>query len=393
MTLSSKGKIVDGCAGPGGWSEGLRMLGLAEVGIEWDEEACATARAAGHQRIMADVAALDPLDFAPCVGLIFSPPCPTFSNAGKKAGSRDMEHVVACALEIGAGNDTRAEHRGLCEDERSLLSVEPLRWALALKPKWIALEQVPPVLELWTLFAQILEQHGYYTWAGVLEAERYGVPQTRERAILMAHRERPVQPPQPTHQRYVYGERQRHDVTLEGEVLPWVSMAEALGWGMTERPCITLTAGSGRQGGPDPLDGGSGARATLRAERNRGAWALDRRQGGAPVRTMAEPAHTMSSSGLAKGRDVWVHERPATTIAGDPRVFQPGGHQPGQQSQNAVRVTVEEAATLQSFRPGYPWQGVKSKVYQQIGNAVPPLLARAVLAELVDPVEEMQDAA
>jgi DNA (cytosine-5)-methyltransferase 1 len=389
---TAHGLIIDQFAGPGGWSEGLKALGYSELGIEWDEDACATARAAGHERLLADVAALTPSDFAPCWGMIGSPPCPTFSNAGKGAGRRDMEHVIACALELAAGNDTRAEHRAACEDERSMLVVEPLRWALALRPEWIALEQVPPVLELWTMFGHILEQHGYSVWVGVLEAERYGVPQTRERAILMASRVRTVHPPRPTHQRYVGGQPQRHDVTLEGEILPWVSMAEALGWGMTERPSITLTAGSNRQGGPDPLDGGSGARATLRQERERGAWALR-------MTTMPNSAKRPVDAASCQ----WVHERPSTAVCGDPRIFPPGwrgspedyasGDGPTRAGTNAIRVTQEEAAILQSFRSDYPWQGNKSKQFQQIGNAVPPLLARAVLAELAVDVEEARDAA
>jgi hypothetical protein len=28
--------VPDGFAGPGGWAEGLRLLGLTEVGMEWD---------------------------------------------------------------------------------------------------------------------------------------------------------------------------------------------------------------------------------------------------------------------------------------------------------------------------------------------------------------------
>jgi DNA (cytosine-5)-methyltransferase 1 len=39
-------KILDLFAGPGGWSEGLRLLGLADVGIETDDATCATRAAA-----------------------------------------------------------------------------------------------------------------------------------------------------------------------------------------------------------------------------------------------------------------------------------------------------------------------------------------------------------
>ena len=74
-------RIVDTFAGPGGWDEGMRMLGLGDViGIEWDTAACATAEAAGHRRIQADVAALDPLGW-PCWGKVSSPPCQACSRS------------------------------------------------------------------------------------------------------------------------------------------------------------------------------------------------------------------------------------------------------------------------------------------------------------------------
>src|SRR6202008_4622511 len=102
------GRIVD-LFGGGGWEEGLRELGYTAVGIDTDAWACATARAAGHERVEADIAALDPLAFAPVWGLIGSPPCQASSTAGKGLGRQDKPRVIACAHELAIGNDTRAD--------------------------------------------------------------------------------------------------------------------------------------------------------------------------------------------------------------------------------------------------------------------------------------------
>lgn len=46
-------------------------------------------------------------------------------------------------------------------------------------------------------------------------------------------------------------------------------------------------------------------------------------------------------------------------------------------------ISVREAARLQSFQDSYIFKGTKDSLYQQIGNAVPPLLARAVAERLL----------
>jgi DNA (cytosine-5)-methyltransferase 1 len=92
-------------------------------------------------------------------------------------------------------------------------------------------------------------------------------------------------------------------------------------------------------------------------------------------------------SGLVVDDVSWVRERPATTALGDPRIGRPGhkGREAGGESHYAVdsvRITIEQAAVLQSFPPDYPWRGTKTARFRQVGDAIPPLLARHVLAAL-----------
>lgn len=50
-----------------------------------------------------------------------------------------------------------------------------------------------------------------------------------------------------------------------------------------------------------------------------------------------------------------------------------------------------EAARLQSFPDTYKFYGTKDSVYQQIGNAVPPLLGRAVAETVLDMLGNQED--
>jgi DNA (cytosine-5)-methyltransferase 1 len=93
---------------------------------------------------------------------------------------------------------------------------------------------------------------------------------------------------------------------------------------------------------------------------------------------------------MAERRPEWTGRRPATTVLSTPRISAPSARdrdpswRPGEkwppQFKNAVRISVEEAATLQGFRPGYPWQGSRTRCFLQIGNAVCPPLAELVVA-------------
>lgn len=368
-------KIVEMFAGPGGWSEGARQAGVEGVGIEWEPDACATRQAAGHLTVRADLFDYELPERVRLDGLIASPPCPLFSSAGKGEGGEWLD-----ALCLSAQNDQLTPDG--CPPEAAL-TLTPMRWALKHRPTWIAWEQVPAVLPIWRACATRLRAEGWYAWAGVLCAADFGVPQTRNRAFLIASKDKPVAPPTPTHSELA-------EPSLFGEIKPWVSMAEALGWGLVQRPAFTVA--SGTTGGPDVI-GGSGARNAIReAQLSDEEWVkcaeIDSGQNW--KRSIGQPAPTLTGKSPRQwviGVDTdWCWTRPATTACGDPRLGEPGhrdrdGGEP-QFKPDAIKLSVQEAAALQSFPADYPWQGSKTSKFHQIGNAVPPMLAKAIIEVL-----------
>jgi DNA (cytosine-5)-methyltransferase 1 len=306
-------RAIDLFAGPGGWDVACKALNIEVIGIEFDDVACQTRRLAGHKTVQADVASLDPLYFTDHArGLIASPPCQGFTQAGLRKGHGDAGVILEAIAALD--NDANADlqpFRDRCEDSRSMLVVEPLRWALILRPEWIAFEQVPYVITFWEKIGEILYRHGYKGEAGVLNTRHYGMGQERKRSVLIMSRV--------------------HAVTLPKRSEEEVTMFDVLGWGITDSVSGAVIARSSGQGAPNPLDGGSGARDRYREAIRRGAW--------------------VDQDGKTEEDSVWSRMRP----------------------------TLEEAAMLQSFPRDYPFHGDMSKVVEQIGNAVPPKLALALL--------------
>ena len=267
------------------------------------------------------------------IGKVDSPVCVPFSQGGHMDGITDMPLVHQATEDLAHGRDTRATILTACKDARSLLAAEPMRWHYDLRPEWIAMEQVPAVLPLWQQYAEILTGWGYSAWCGILNTADYGLGQALRRAVLIASRARPVRRPQATH----YDPRK--GLQFWGQ--PWMTMAEALGWGYTGRPAPTVTGGGTYTGGAEPWS--STSRAAMRA-------------------AMDNPGH-------------WAHRQPAPTVTGTV------GHVGGKQAEGHLNLSIPEGARLQGFPDGYRFQGNKGQISLQIGNAMPPLLAGVVLDE------------
>jgi DNA (cytosine-5)-methyltransferase 1 len=433
--MTSQMMADDGFAGAGGWDLAAEALGIHARGIENMPEARATREAAGLTTIHDDVWTFTPDGRA--VGKIDSPPCQTFSAAGKGSGRKALDDVLS-VIASGAWTDlSRLREMGeRFGDDRTALVLTPLHFATGYEYEWLAWEQVPTVLPVWEACAEVLRELGWHVWTGLLQAEMYGVPQTRKRAFLLASRLGPVAPPTPTHSRYY----SRSPEKLDEGVAKWVSMAEALGWSQDTRmisnygtggdsskrgerlatePAPTVTSKIDRNrvlGSPSGITGPcvrpmDHPAATVTGadnyylftteewerrnpERDLPEWVLrNNSSANAAERTPEQPAPTMyfgqrsnycawewRGEGPAPELPEWAFNRPSTTIVGSfkPEIVAAPGYRTTVSRQNApnsVRVTVHEAGVLQSFPADHPWQGAKGKQFLQCGNAVPPLLA------------------
>lgn len=500
-------KVLDLFAGTG-WGVACKWLGIEEMGVEIMPEAVATRTANGMETIFGDV--WDGLEGRAEVpsydGLIASPPCQTYSMAGRGAGREALDEVVLAVNDHLYKDPAQLREFGEKHDPRTALVLTPLAYIWRDKPSFVVLEQVPTVQPVWEAYAVIMREWGYSVETAVLNAEQYGVPQTRRRSILVARLDGPVSLPAPTHSRYY----PRDPKKLDAGVLPWVSMAEALGWkaggeftqnnklahqavramdqpaptvtaghdsgnrgflgggdfqiatpeqvatlqsypagwGFTNRPAMTVTghgmltrspsgqkkavvdaADAGEYRFRPPFDAETAKKAEYKPQESGylsasemfypdaincspeenamlqsypSALRSNYGTGGDPKargeRTLDQPAATVTSK---IDRNKWVYRNGNQQHAAKRAVNQPAPTVHfGQRSNkvewmdesaaadvtaSGIRVSPDQASALQSYEKPFIWCGPKSKVYLQIGNAVPPVLAHAVLSALVAP--------
>jgi DNA (cytosine-5)-methyltransferase 1 len=306
-------RCIELFAGAGGAALGLEAAGIEHAALcEWDAHACATLRAAGLGPVVeGDVRDLDAIEAVagPSCDLLWSSfPCQAFSTAGKRLGASDDRNGWPWTVDA---LDRFRPRWFLAENVRGLIThsteghPDPY--------------QCPACYFHGVILPQLRARFEYVGW-WLLDAADYGVPQHRRRVIIWAG-PAPVKAPRPTH-----GDSgaARQGALFGPGVLPWVSMAEALGVSVDD--C-----------------------------RSTGGF-----QQGRPVYVVRGPSSAVTIS---------VSSSKPQDSAGVPFIMENG---------NPRRLTVQEAARLQDFPAGHPWQGPEGKHYSQIGNAVPPKLAEVV---------------
>lgn len=323
-------RVLDVFAGAGGLSMGLEQAGFTVVaGVEWDRDACETYAKAhpAADVIEGDVSAVSFRSWRDDVNvLVGGPPCQPWSSGGKRLGHgdpRDGWPAFLRALDLIRPGAFIAENvAGFGTGVRR----NPLRALLAE-----------------------LRSRGFNVEFQVVNAADHGVPQKRRRLLIVGLRDGTFSFPAAT-----FG---------HGSGRPWPAAGDFISGEPIGTPNPSVVTYARRPDlRPNPYDGHvfNG--------------------GGRPI-DLGRPAPTLLAS-MGGNKTPWVdtsgivpeyHQHLAG--GGEPR----SGRVPG-----ARRITVDEAALLQTFPPGMHFAGPRSSCYRQIGNAVPPLLGRAIGLAVLD---------
>lgn len=360
LRLDTPRTVIDLFCGAGGLSEGFRQAGYQVVAGNDFFEAAGETFAATHREAR----------FLP--GPIQQHPVEAFLKA---AALRPGELDVLAGGPPCQGFSVYNHQRGL-HDERSSLYREYLRVVAGLQPKWVVLENVTGMTSAGggaaiNAILNELRGLGYQVEARILRAEEYGVPQERRRIVFIGNRlGLPIRFPRATH-----GAGLRSLVTVRDAIGDLPSVANG------EEPGITTYAGEPLCCFQAELRGGSNCvynhvpakLSNVNLERLKhipqgGSWR------DIPVDLLPAGMKRAKRSDHTKryGRLSWDGLASTILTKCDPHW---GAYFHPEQDRT---LTVREAARLQSFPDFFHFKGSRTDQYVQVGNAVPPLLGRAI---------------
>lgn len=297
-------KVVSLFSGAGGLDLGFIMAGHEIIWANdiYDDAVETYRHNIGNHIVCEDISKIDAKDIPECDIVIGGFPCQGFSVANTK------------------------RHE---DDERNELYKQLIRVIEEKKPKFFLAENVKGITNLakGKVFEMILrdfESMGYVVKHRILNAADFGVPQTRQRVIIIGVRN-------DVDFEYEYPEPS-HDKDGKDGLLKWVSVGEAM----------SVIADPDK---PNDLPNHEYSKYKLNFNGYLGHRKLD----------PEKPAPTVTARGDNKGGVVILPH--------------PNGLR---------RMSCRELAAVQSFPLDYEFSGNRSSIYRQIGNAVPPLLGYAV---------------
>lgn len=336
--MSKQPTVLSMFCGAGGMDIGFISAGCRVVfASDWDSRACESYRNnIGEHVVCGDISALKGRDLPQADILIGGPPCQGFSVAG---------HMRP-------------------DDPRSQLVWQFVRLVRECRPRIFVMENVKALAKLdrfRAIRAELLRNFtelGYDTHMSLLNAADHGVPQSRERVFFVGVSKGicpinhvPATVKRRTTVRDAIGHLPPPGISPNlGECRARVVIAD--------HPVLRRSPYAGM------LFNGQGR-----------PIALDDTVNTLPASMGGNRTPIVDEGELREGQRPWIIQYHAKLLAG----AKPGGKAPSR----LRRITVTEAALLQTFPSGYRFAGSQSAQYRQIGNAVPPKLAEGVARVVV----------
>ena len=341
-------KVLDLFSGVGGFSYGFEMAGFKCVaGIEFDKS-ISESFAKNHKNAIAfcgDIKNFSPQEIYDKIGdidvIIGGPPCQGFSLKGKRKG---------------------------LDDERNFLFKEYIKFVEFFKPKYFVLENVVAMLSdsggyFKDEIKKAFEDIGYFVDVGILNSVDFGVPQNRKRAIFIGSNIAKITLPK---------------ATIKKHITTWEAISDL----------AYLESGEGEFESDYKFSPQSEYQKLMRKNSvklynhkatKHSPIAIDRLKRIPPECGKEYLTEKISSTfGQTWGR--LEKNKPSPTII--TRFDTPSN---GKNSHPFLHraITPREAARIQSFPDDFVFYGNKSSIIKQIGNAVPPLMAKAIAEHIL----------
>jgi len=269
-------------------------------------------------------------------------------------------------------------HQRGTADNRCLLVMRFMEFASVLKPRWVLMENVPGLLsvdggEFLATIVQSLRARGYKTGFQVLDAARFGVPQRRQRLVLLGSQEKT----EPAGVLKSLHARKSHSTTV----------SEAIGDLPEETAAPSRYAAPPANSFQRKMRKGMDGTVTAHQCAKLRPVNLKRIAHVQPGGNWRDIPRRLLPDGMKRARlcdhttryGRLLPDRPAFTLLTkcDPHwgcFVHP--------TQDRV-LSVREAARIQSIPDRVHFYGTLTDQYRHVGNAVPPLMAKAILEELL----------